>query len=71
MKPQTPDGFLRVVICPNCGEKIIAIRPHIPPPSFYPREKIHYVFTPDPPYRAVFCIACEHYTVFRQQDEKN
>ena len=24
MKPQTPDGFLRVVICPDCGVKILA-----------------------------------------------
>ncbi|HME44559.1 MAG TPA: hypothetical protein VKF36_15825 [Syntrophorhabdales bacterium] len=71
MKFQTPEGFLRVVICPNCGNQIVATRPHMPPPTCYPREKIHYVFTPEPPYHAVFCTTCQHYTVFRAQDGKN
>jgi hypothetical protein len=39
----------------------------MPPPSFYPLERIHYVFTSGPPYHAVYCTACEHYTVFRVQ----
>jgi len=71
MKLQTPEGFLRVVICPNCGNKIVATRPHMPPPSFFPVERIHYVYTPHPPYHAVFCAACEHYTVFGARDAKN
>jgi hypothetical protein len=71
MKLQTPEGYLRVVICPNCGQEILAVRPHMPPPRSYPAEKIHYIFTPGPPYHAVFCAACNHYTVFRPQDSKN
>ena len=71
MKLQTPEQFMRVVICPNCGNKIIATRPHMPPPSFFPIERIHYVYTPDPPYHAVFCTACQHYTVFRAEGGKN
>jgi len=59
------------VICPNCGNKIVATRPHMPPPSFFPVERIHYVYTPHPPYHAVFCAACEHYTVLRGQDGKD
>jgi len=51
MKLQTPEHFLRVVICPNCGSNIVATTHHMPPPSFYPIERIHYVYTPDPPYR--------------------
>ena len=52
-------------------EKILATRPHIPPPSFFPLERIHYVYSPDPPYHAVFCTACHHYTVFRARDSEN